>query len=110
MKARIIKKLSKKLVKSAPRLFCGAWVDGEIMKEAWEQGSRVSHVWSMGGGVDEWGEGADSETALTYIKNCWFWIGDFPCYEDGHEFQGYPNTGNFKATSINLLKLAKEYG
>lgn len=110
MKARIIKKLSKKLVESSPKLFNGAWVDKEIMEEAWNQGSRVSHVFSMGGGWDEWGEHVDEETVLSYFKGCWFWLGNFPMYEDGHEFQGYPNTGKFKPTGKNLLKLARDYG
>lgn len=110
MKARVIKKLSKKLVESAPKLFRGAWVDSEIMVEAWEQGSSVSHVWSMGGGVDYWGEGEDTQTALQCIQSCWFWLGDFPCYEDGHKFEGYPNTGKFKPTGKNLLALARKAG
>ena len=110
MKARIIKKLSKKLVEAAPKLFNGAWVNEEIIEEAWSQGSRVSHVFYMGGGCDEWVEGADDETALSYFKSCWFWLGNFPPYGDGHEFQGFPNTGNFKPTGKNLLKLAREHG
>lgn len=108
MKARIIKKLSKKLVEASSKIFKDAWVCDEIIEEAWNQGSRVSHVWHVGGGVDYWGEGEDAYTALEYMQMNWYYFGNFPQYKHDHEYYGYPDTGNFKPTSRNLLKLAKE--
>ncbi len=60
MKARIEKKLSKRLVELYPALYCSAWRDEEPSALAYEQGSRVRHVLSVGGGVDYWGEGQDA--------------------------------------------------
>ena len=95
------------MVESNSKIFKGAWVDVEVCELAWEQGSRVSHILSIGGGFNEWGEGEDSYTAFDFFKSNWFWYGGFPPYGDGHEFQGYPDTGNFKPTSRNLLNLAR---
>lgn len=108
MKARIIKKLSKKLVEAAPVFYADAWIDCEVIEQAYNQGSRISHVWSMGGGVDCWGEGEDTQTALQYIQSCWFWLGDFLDHPEDHEFYGCPDTGSFKPTGKNLLKIARE--
>lgn len=83
MKARIDKKLSKRLVEITG-LFKDAWIDEEPSELADSQGTSVSHIWSVGGGVDYWGE--------------------------GHRFEGYPNIDGFKATTQNLLRLATEYG
>lgn len=110
MKARLIKKLSKKLVESAPKIFHDAWVCDDVLEEAWNQGSRVSHVWHVGGGLNYWGEGEDACTALEFFKMDWYYFGDFPIHDKEHEFYGYPDTGNFKPTSRNLLKLAREHG
>lgn len=110
MKARIIKKLSKKLVKYAPNIFKDAWVCDEVIEESWNQGSRVSHIPHVGGGVDYWGEGQDAYTALEFMQDNWYFFGDFPSHDKDHEFYGYPDTGNFKPTSRNLLKLARKHG
>lgn len=106
MKARIEKKLSKKLVRLSPKIFQGAWIDKELSEKAYEQGSRVSHVYSVGGGVDYWGEGEDAYTALEFMQMNWMWFGNFGVHQEGHRFEGYPDTGNFKPTSRNLLKIA----
>lgn len=113
MKARIEKKLSKRLVEIAPSLFRGAWVDLEEPSElAWKQGSQVSHVWSIGGGVDYWGEGTDWYTLWAAWADggrfSWCWAGDFPAHPAGHEHEGYPDTTGFKPTTQNLLRLAAE--
>jgi hypothetical protein len=110
MKARIEKKLSKRLVEIAPVMFKNAWVDEEVSSLAWYQGTRVSHIISVGGGTDYWGEGCDAYTAWEWIRLNWEWIGPFEPHPEGHEFEGYPNVGGFKPTSRNLLKLAADYG
>lgn len=109
MKARIEKKLSKHLVQIAPSIFKGAWVDKDEPSElAYEQGSRVSHVLSVGGGVDYWGEGEDAYTAWELWQMNWSWHGDFKTYPEGHRFAHYPNTEGFRPTTRNLLRHAQE--
>jgi hypothetical protein len=109
MKARIEKKLSKRLVKIAPNQFADAWIDDtDISELSYEQGVRIGRIYSMGGGTDYWGEGQDAFTAWEWLKNNWEWCGDFPVYPEGHRFEGYPDTSGFKPTTINLLKLVAE--
>lgn len=112
MKVRIEKKLSKRLVTEAPSLFLDAWIDPDTMDEAWKQGTRVAGCYCVGGGVDYWGEGQDAYTAWAAWTGhsywAWYWHGDFEPYPDGHELEGYPDTGTFKPTTRNLLKLARE--
>lgn len=109
MKARIEKKLSKKLVKLAPKLFSGAWVccGGEPSELAYKQGSCVSNIWYVGGGLDYWGEGQDAYTAWQWWIDNFEWHGPFDSYPDGHEFEGFPDLTGFKQTTRSLLKLAK---
>ena len=109
MKARIEKKLSKRLIEIAPSIFCGVWIDKDEPSDlAYEQRSRVSHVWSVGGGTDYWGEGQDAYTVWQDWKMNWFLHGDFESFPHGHQFEGYPDTGSFKPTTSNLLRLAQE--
>lgn len=112
MKARIEKKLSKRLATIAPSLFRDAWIDRDKMPEAWDQGVRVSHCYCIGGGVDYWGEGQDSyslwEAWTGHSYWAWPWHGDFPSYPEDHELHGYPDTGQFRPTTRNLLKLAAQ--
>jgi len=113
MKARIEKKLSKRLVEIAPSLFPGAWLDKDEPSElACEQRTCVSHIWSIGGGIDYWGEGTDSFTLWDAWaggrQHGWCWAGDFPVFPHGHELAGYPDTTGFKPTTQNLLKLASQ--
>ena len=108
MKARIEKKLSKKLVTIAPQLFNGAWVySGEPSELAYEQGSCVSDIWHIGGGLDYWGEGQDAYTAWQWWLDSFMWHGSFPLYPEGHEFEGYPDLSGFKQETRSLLKLAR---
>ncbi len=95
------------MAESNPELFKGAWIDTDICELSFEQNSRVSHILIMGGDIDEWGEGSDYYTAFDWFKQQWEWYGDFTPYGCGHEFEGYPDTGKFKPTSRNLLKLAR---
>lgn len=107
MKARIEKKLSKRLVQIAPSLFPGARIDkDEPSVMAYEQGSRVSHILSVGGGVDYWGEGCDAYTVWDAWRANWMWHGPFESYPAGHKHEFFPNTEGFKRTTVNLLKLA----
>lgn len=109
MKARIEKKLSKRLIEIAPSQFSGVWIDKDEPSDlAYEQRTRVSRVWSVGGGTDHWGEGQDAYTLWADWKANWFWHGPFEAYPYGHEFEGYPDTGSFKPTTTNLLRLAEE--
>jgi len=109
MKARIEKKLSRRLVEIAPSVLIGVWIDKDEPSElAYKQRTRVSHVWSVGGGTDYWGEGQDAYTVWVDWKSNWFWHGPFEAHPEGHEFEGYPDTGSFKPTTQNLLKLAAE--
>ena len=95
MKARIEKKLSKRLVEIAPSIFRGVWIDKDEPSDlAYEQRTRVSHVWSVGGGTDYLGEGQDAYTAWQDWKMNWFWHGDFESFTHGHQFEGYPDTGS----------------
>ncbi|MFD2641801.1 hypothetical protein [Pseudomonas japonica] len=109
MKARIEKKSSKRLLEIAPSQFHGAWIDkGEPTELAYEQGTRVSNIWSVGGGVNYWGEGCDAYTVWEDWKMNWCWHGPFEPYPAGHRFEGYPNTDGFSPTTINLMKLAAD--
>ncbi|HBO4616644.1 TPA: hypothetical protein NIE10_001813 [Pseudomonas aeruginosa] len=106
MKARIEKKLSKRLVELYPALYCSAWRDEEPSALAYEQGSRVRHVLSVGGGVDYWGEGQDAYTVWQDWLMSWEWHGPFETYPEGHRHEYLPDTEGFKPTTRNLLQLA----
>lgn len=107
MKARIEKKLSKRLVQIAPEIFKGAWVYyGEPSDLAYDQGTRVSHVMHIGGEPDYWGELSDVYTCWEWWKSNWYWHGNFKPYPSGHRHEFFPNTEGFKPTTRNLLKLA----
>ena len=107
MKARIEKKLSKKLVQLAPSVFKGAWVDSSEPSDlAYKQRTSVSHVWSVGGGTDDFGDGMDAYTAWALWMSNWMWHGDFQSHPAGHQHHGYPDVSGFRVTTRNLLKLA----
>jgi len=108
MKARIEKKLSKRLVLIHPALYRDAWIDEDISERAYEQGVRVSHYPSVGGGLDYWGEGQDAYTVWEDWKMNWEWHGPFGLFPAGHRFEDCPDTGNFRPTTRNLLKLAAD--
>lgn len=109
MKARIEKKLSKRLFQLHPGHYRRAWIDKDEPSElAYKQRTRVSHVWSVGGGTDYWGEGQDAYTVWTDWKLNWCWHGPFEAFPEGHEFECYPDTGSFRPTTRNLLKLAAD--
>ncbi|WP_285409263.1 hypothetical protein [Pseudomonas sp. FR229a] len=106
MKARIEKKLSKRLVELHPSLYRKAWRDDEHSELAYEQRSSVRHCLSVGGGTDYWGDGLEAYTVWADWRNNWAWHGSFEAYPDGHNLEGYPDTGRFRPTTRNLLKLA----
>lgn len=110
MKARIEKKLSKRLVRLHPSLYYrNSWIDKDEPSElAYEQNTRVSHVPSVGGGTDYWGDGQDAYTVWADWKSNWPWHGPFEEYPHGHDLAHYPNTEGFNPTTRNLLKLAAE--
>ncbi|MGI0646787.1 hypothetical protein ACRCPS_17380 [Pseudomonas aeruginosa] len=107
MKARIEKKLSRRLVQLAPTLFRKAWVDGSEPSElAHEQGTSVNHVYSIGGGTDFAGDGQDLDTTWEWWKQHWTWNCDFPIHPERHPHGGFPDTGSIKPTTLTLLRLA----
>ena len=109
MKARIEKKLSKRLVLLYPYSYGRAWIDkDEPSALAYEQRTRVSHVPSVGGGTDWQGDGEDEYTVWESWCQMWPWHGPFESYPEGHEHQHFPNTEGFKPTTRNLLKLAAD--
>lgn len=108
MKARIEKRLSKRLVDLAPSIFHDAWRDEEISELAYTQSTSVSHVLSVGGGVDYWGEGMEAYTCWRLWRMNWMWHGDFKKYPEGHERAFYPDTEGFRPTTQNLLRLAAQ--
>jgi hypothetical protein len=109
MKARIEKKLSNHLVRLHPSLYRRAWIDKDEPSElSYEQRTRVSQVLSVGGGTDYWGDGQDAYTVWADWKMNWCWHGPFEAHPEGHESEGYPDTGSFKPTTRNLLKLAAD--
>lgn len=107
-KARIVKKLSKKFVETGHKVFKGAFKCPMAIDEAEEQNTRVKNCYFLGGGLDYWGEGQDAYTAYDEAKRWWSWVGNFPTYPEGHEHEHYPDTGNFKPTTRNLLNLYRE--
>ncbi|WP_287029986.1 hypothetical protein [Pseudomonas sp. UBA6310] len=108
MKARIEKKLSNRLTQIAPSQFPRSWVDKVVSELAWKQRTRVSQIRSVGGGTDYWGEGMDAYTVWADWRMNWYWHGPFKSYPEGHEYEGCPDTGTFRPTTRNLLRLAAD--
>jgi hypothetical protein len=107
MKARIEKKLSKRLVQIYPSSYGCAWIDDEQSELAYEQKSQVRHCPSVGGEYDSYsGDCNECYTAWASWLDQWPWHGPFTEYPYGHRFAMYPNTEGFKPTTRNLLKLA----
>lgn len=106
MKARIEKKLSKRLAELYPSLFGKAWRDDELSELAYEQRTSVRHVRSVGGGTDYWGEGMEAYTCWAGWRSMWMWHGPFEPYPEGHQHAHYPDTKGFRPTTPNLLQLA----
>lgn len=109
MKARIIKKLSKKLSDILPKKIADSWVDKhEVMEIAYEQGTRVSNCLMMGGELDYWGEGTDAYTVHEWFVDRIVWMLDLPLYPEGHDFENYPDHSSLKRlTGQYLLELAR---
>jgi len=104
----IEKKLSKRLVETAPSLFGKVWIDRDVSEKADSQGSSVSHVLMVGGGHDYWGEAEEAYTVWEWWRLNWYWVGNFQTYQDpGHPQYMYPDTEGFKETTQSLLKLAR---
>lgn len=107
MKARIEKKLSKRLVQIDPDGYRHAWIsDSEPTELAYAQGSRVANIYCIGGGCDYWGEGQDAYTVWEDFKRNWMWSSVFEHYPEGHKNEFIPDTTGFRPTTRNLLKLA----
>ncbi len=110
MKARVIKKLSKRVKEILPKEFACSWVDVEVMEEAWEQGSRVSHCVMVGGELDYWGEGTDYFSAISAFADTLVWRLDLPQHPEGHEFEGLPDAAKMKRlTGQYMVAVAKSF-
>lgn len=108
MKARIEKKLSKRLFQLYPSLYGRAWIDDDHSELAYEQKSCVRHCPSVGGGTDYWGDGEEAYTVWASWLDMWPWHGPFEAYPHDHEHAMFPNTEGFRPTTRNLLRLAAE--
>lgn len=107
MKARIEKKLSRRLVQLAPTLFRKAWIDdSEPSDLAQQQRTAVNHVYSMGGGTDFAGDGQEHYTVWEWWHQHWSYNCGFAVHEPGHKHAGHPDTGALKPSTIGLLHLA----
>lgn len=92
MRARQLKKLSKKIALILSDEYKEAWVDKEVMESAWEQGTKVSGELRVGGELDYWGEGTDDYPVfIDFIMNLDQWAYPYPDYPEGSEFEGMPN-------------------
>lgn len=108
MKARIIKKLSKKLASMLPKEYSKAWIDIEVMEESWEQGSMVSNCTMIGGGLDYCGEGTDHYTVLYDFRYHFIqWQGFWGVYGEHEEFQDMPKPAPYRLTGEKLINLAR---
>lgn len=109
MKARIEKKLSKRLLALAPTAFKDSWVDTEVFELAWEQGTSVSHIPMTGGEPDYYGEATDAYTLWEFWSSQWCWLLALPSLPEDSEYPGYPDLTGYKQTTRNLLRWAAEY-
>lgn len=109
MKARIEKKLCKKIANILPYQFYGkAWTDGEITELALSQGSRVSSILYVGGGVACWGEGEDEYTVLEDFKGHYDWHKPiYNPYPEGHKYEGMPKPRKKRLTGKYLIECAR---
>lgn len=110
MKARIEKKLCKKIAEILPYEFYGrAWTDGEVTELAFNQGSRVSSILYVGGGVDYWGEGEDEYTVLEDFKSHVDWHPPiFNPWPQGHKWEGLPMPNKNRLTGKYLIECARK--
>lgn len=66
----------------------------------------VSHVPSIMIGTNVCDE-EEFTTTWQDFRHSYMWICNYPVYEEDHPLAGYPDTGNFKPTTQNLLNLAR---
>ena len=108
MKARIIKKLSKKIKSILPKEYERVWVNDEVMEESWSQGSKVSHCHMIGGECDEWGEGTDYYSVLHDFKyNFLEWQGLWGFYDETSRWEDMPKPAPYRLTGKKLIELTK---
>ena len=109
MKARIQKKLSKKIAAIVPKMYKDSWVDDEISELSWSQGVRVSHIVSVGGELDCWGEGQDYCSVLEDFSKHYDWNRPiYNPYPDGHKWQGMPMRDSNRKTGKYLIECARK--
>ncbi|MFW0776139.1 MAG: hypothetical protein ACN2B6_00265 [Rickettsiales bacterium] len=111
MNPRIEKKLSKRLAQLLPKTFSDAWqLRNEPSEYAADCNSNITGCMCVGGGFNYWGERQDVYTVWDKWRSSYMWYADFDEYPCGHMFYGFPDTGNFKPTAINLIALAESLG
>ena len=109
MKARIEKKLSKKIASILPVMYKDSWVDDEISERSWSQGARVSHILSVGGELDCWGEGQDYCSVFEDFSIHYDWNPPiYNPYPDGHKWQGMPMPDQNRVTGKYLIECARK--
>ncbi len=109
MKARIEKKLSKKISEILPLMYKDSWIDEDITELSFKQGVRVSHIVSVGGGVDYWGEGQDYESVFDDFKSSYQWCRPiYNPFPDGHKWEGMPKPDKNKLTGKYLINCARK--
>lgn len=130
MKPRMEKKLSKALVAifKGARLLDRAWIDREYYRDtvyAWpgrpvltpkqirhnrECRVRVSHMPSIGGEADYWGEGSDWNTVHAYYLSCTegdIFYGNDELFRLTHRFDDEPLTPEQQARLDVLMPIAR---
>ncbi len=110
MKARIVKKLSKRIKELLPKQYEESWVDEEIMCEAWVDKNTINNSLRIGGELDYWGEGTDDYSILEHFKSFIYDWGFWGLYPEGHRFENLPlgDPKRRKLTGKYIIELAKQ--
>lgn len=128
MKARIEKKLSKRLVELLP-MYKNAWIceegidnyiikpdDIDVPKTAknmrryYDGLIHVNNVYHLGGGLDYWGEANDTYTVFEgFVGRLGSidWSGIFGWHPSNHEFSAYPLFPKKRLTGKQAIHIAK---
>jgi hypothetical protein len=109
MKARIVKKLSKRIKELLPKDYEGSWINEEIMCEAWVDKNTINHCLMIGGELDCWGEGTDDYTILEHFKTYHYDWGIWGLYPEGHKWEGLPlgDPKKRRVTGKFIIEVAK---
>lgn len=95
MKARIEKKLSKRLMVEVPMLFNHAFINRDFSEAAYAQGTRVSNCYSVGGERISY---LEAPTKIITVWEVWCLIWKYYAVDPGQ----------VKPSTIELIKLARD--